>query len=77
MFVDVLGAVGLGLSVSGFVGCRYLTVNSRPESMSFYERHGFRVMEKYRQTDFPEIYIDMQPVVERMQSEGSLADFVG
>jgi len=28
---------------------------------------GFMVVEKYRQTDFPEMYIDMQPVVERMQ----------
>ena len=43
MLVDVLAAVGLGLSVSGFVGCLYLTVDSRPESMSFYGRLGFRV----------------------------------
>ena len=38
---------------------------------------GFRVVEQYRQTDFPEMYIDMQPVVERMQVEESLGDFVG
>ena len=45
--------------------------------MSFYVRPGFRVMEQYRQTDFPEMYIDMQPVVERMQPEESLEGFVG
>jgi hypothetical protein len=38
---------------------------------------GFRVVEKYRQSDFTEMYIDTQPVVEKMQPEESLADFVG
>ncbi len=38
---------------------------------------GFRVVEKYKQTDFPEVYIDMQPVVENMQPEESLEGFVG
>ena len=49
----VLGAIGLALSVSGIISCRYLTVDSRPESMSFYERVGFKLVEKYKQTDFP------------------------
>jgi len=38
---------------------------------------GFKVVEKYRQTDFPEMYIGMQPIVERMQPEESHEDFVG
>jgi len=76
MIVDVPAAVRLALSVSGIIGCRYFNVDSRPESMSFYERPGFRVLEKYRRTDFPEMYIGMQPVVERMQPEESLEDFV-
>ena len=38
---------------------------------------GFRVVERYRQTDFPKMYIDMRPVVERMQPEESLEGFVG
>ena len=41
--LDVLAAVGLALSVSGIIGFRYFNVDSRPESMSFYERLGFRV----------------------------------
>ncbi|MBC2697582.1 MAG: GNAT family N-acetyltransferase [ANME-2 cluster archaeon] len=57
MFVDVLAAAGLALSVSEIIGCRYLTVDSKPESMSFYERLGFRVVERYRQTDFPGMLI--------------------
>jgi len=52
-------------------------MDSKPGSMSFYERAGFRVVERYKQADFPKMYIDMQPVVERMQPEESLADFVG
>ena len=71
----VLAAIGLALSVSEIIGCRYLTVDSKPESLSFYERLGFRVVERYRQTDFPKMYIDMQPIVERMQPKESLEDF--
>ena len=41
MFVDVLAAVGLALLVFGIMGCRYITVDSRPGSMSFYEGPGF------------------------------------
>jgi len=39
----VLAAIGLALalSVSEIIGCRYLTVDSKPGSMSFYERPGF------------------------------------
>jgi len=37
----VLAAIGLALSVSGIIGCRYLTVDFKPESISFYERLGF------------------------------------
>lgn len=73
----VLAAVGLALSVSEIIGCRYLTVDSKPESMSFYERLGFRVVEKYKHTDFPKMYIDMQPVVERMQPDESPEGFEG
>ncbi len=41
MFVGVVAAIRLALSVSWIIGCWYLTVNSRPESMSFYEGVGF------------------------------------
>ena len=52
-------------------GCyRAGSVNIRDD-----RRPGFRVVEMYRQTDFPKMYIDMQPIVERMQLEESLEDF--
>jgi len=70
MIVEVLAAIGLALSMSGIIGYRYLTMDSRPESIGFYERLGFRVVEKYRQSDFPKMYIDMQP-------EESPANLVG
>ena len=37
----VLAAIGLVLLVCGIVGCRYFTVDSRVENMSFYVRVGF------------------------------------
>ena len=41
MYVGVMAAIGLALSVSEIIGCQYFTVDSRGESMSFYERPGF------------------------------------
>ena len=37
-------AAGLALTVSEIIGCRYLTVDSKPDSMNFYERLGSRVV---------------------------------
>ena len=71
----VLAGIGLAMSVTEIIGCRYLTVDSKPESMNFYEKLGFMVVEKYRRSDFPKMYLDMHPVVEMMQPEESLDDF--
>ena len=56
----ILAAIELALSVSEIIGCRDLAVDSSPKSMSSYEGQGFRVVELYRQTDYPKMYIDMQ-----------------
>lgn len=71
----VLAAIGLVLSVSEIIGCRYLTVDSKPESINFYEKLGFKVVERYRRSEFPKMYLDMYPIVGMMQPKESLEEF--
>ncbi len=71
----VLAAIGLAMSVSEIIGCRYLTVDSKLDSISFYEKLGFRIVEKYRRSEFPKMYLDMHPIVEMMQPKESLEEF--
>ncbi len=73
----VLAAMGLAMSVSEIIGCRYITVDSKPDSISFYEKLGFRIVEKYRRSEFPKMYLDMHPIVEMMQPKESLEEFEG
>ena len=72
---SVFAAIGLALSVSEIIGCRYLTVDSKPESVSFYKKLGFKIIEKYRSNDYPKMYLDMYPIVETIrQSESDIMD---
>lgn len=61
---SVLAAIGLALSVTEIIGCRYLTVDSKPESVSFYKKLGFNIVDKYISSDYPKMYLDMYPIVE-------------
>ncbi len=71
----VLASIGLALSVSEIIGCRYLTVDSKHESISFYEKLGFKIVERHRQSEFPKMYLDMHPIVVMMQPKESLEEF--
>lgn len=68
---SVLAAIGIAMSVSEIIGCRYLTVDSKPESIAFYEKLGFGVVEKYRSNDYPKMYLDMHPIFEMMEQSES------
>lgn len=61
---SVLAAIGLAISVTEVIGCRYLTVDSKPESVSFYKKLGFKIVEKYRSSDYPKMYLDMYQIIE-------------
>ncbi len=71
----MLSAIGMALDVSSKIGCRYITVDSKPESVGFYEKHGFKLIEKYRDSDFPKMYLNMYPIIVRMQPKESLEQF--
>lgn len=71
----LLAAIGKAISVSNDIGCRYITVDSKPESTGFYEKHGFKMVEKYRHSEFPKVYLNMYPIVAMMRAKESLEQF--
>jgi len=73
----MLAAIGMAIDVSSKIGCRYITVDSKPGSVGFYEKHGFKLIDKYKDSDFPKMYLNMYPIIERMQSKESLDEYEG
>jgi hypothetical protein len=67
----LLTSIGKEIKISDEIGCR-ITVDSKPESIGFYEKHGFKVVIKYRNSNFPKMYLNIYPVVEMMQPKESL-----
>lgn len=71
----LLAAIGKAISVSNDIGCRYITVDSKPGSIGFYEKHGFKMVEKYRHSEFPKMYLNMYPIVAMIRARESLKQF--
>lgn len=71
----LLASIGKAISISKEIGCRYITVDSKTESIDFYEKHGFKVVEKYRHTDFPKMYLNMSQIIAMIQPKESLENF--
>jgi GNAT superfamily N-acetyltransferase len=71
----VLAAIGAAMSVSDIIGCRYLTVDSKTDSIDFYKKVHFKIVKKYKQTDFQKMYIDMYPIVAMTRAKESLKQF--
>jgi len=64
-------ATGKVYQLSKEVGCRYITLDSKRESLTFYEKFGFKVIMKYAGCDFPPMYLNMYPIVLQMRREHS------
>jgi GNAT superfamily N-acetyltransferase len=67
----LLWATGKVYQLSREVGCRYITLDSKRESVGFYEKFGFKVIKKYASRSFPPMYLNMYPIVLQMQQENS------
>jgi len=65
-------AIGKAISISNEIGCRYITVDSKPESLGFYEKHNFKTVKKYMHSKYPKMYLDMYPIATLMRSKESL-----
>ena len=69
-------AIYLTQRVSNIAGCRYVTVDSKPESVGFYIKHGFKLVKGSSKKDYPVLYLNMQPIVEELEPVESLDPFV-
>lgn len=59
----LLWAVGTVYRVSRVVGCRYITVDAKKESIQFYQKNGFKLIKKYAERNFPPMYLNMYPII--------------
>lgn len=62
----LLTTIGKAIAISNEIGCRYITVDSKPESIGFYKKHGFRIVGKYQHSDTPKMYLNMYPILKRV-----------
>ena len=65
----LLAAVGKVHHLSLEVGCRYITVDSKREAVGFYERNGFKIIKKYENRNFPPMYLNMYPIIRRIEQK--------
>ena len=61
-------AIGKTLSVCESIGCRYILVDSKKSSIDFYQKNGFKLVEKYKSRDFVPMYLNLQPIVTAIES---------
>ncbi len=63
----LLAAVGKVHHLSQEVGCRYITVDSKRDAVGFYEKNGFKILKKYENRNFPPMYLNMYPIIQRIE----------
>lgn len=65
----LLAAVGKVNQISKDIGCRYITLDAKRESIGFYLKCGFKPVKKYANRNFPPMYLNMYPVIIEMRSK--------
>lgn len=65
----LLVAIGKTLSISENIGCRYILVDSKRNSIGFYQKNEFKLVEKYKNREFVPMYLNMQPIIEEINLE--------
>jgi GNAT superfamily N-acetyltransferase len=59
----LLAAIGKTLSVCENIGCRYILVDSKKESIGFYQQNEFKLVDKYKDREFVPMYLNIQPII--------------
>lgn len=67
----LLAAIGKTLSVCESIGCRYILVDSKKNSIGFYQKNEFKLVEKYKNREFIPMYLNMQPIIAEIDFENS------
>ena len=72
----LLVAIGKALKISDEVGCRFITVDSKQDSIGFYEKRGnFELAKKQKNTRYPTMYLDILPGKAQHVVNTELGDF--
>jgi GNAT superfamily N-acetyltransferase len=65
----LLAAIGKTLSVCESIGCRYILVDSKKNSIGFYQKNEFKLVEKHKNREFVPMYLNMQPIIAEINLE--------
>jgi predicted N-acetyltransferase YhbS len=73
----LLIAVGKAFDIANEVGCRFITVDSKPDSIGFYKKGGgFELAKGHQDKMYPTMYLDILPIHEKMKAvNAELGDF--
>lgn len=55
-------AIGKILSISGHVGCRYITLDSLKDKVDFYKKYGFKIIDIYKDDEYIKMYLNMAQI---------------
>jgi GNAT superfamily N-acetyltransferase len=64
---NFLLSLALGLAIDGPIGCRYLSVDSKVDAVTFYQDAGFRFMEKQASRQYPRMYLNVYKIIEKIR----------
>ena len=67
----MLAAIGKTLSVCESIGCRYILVDSKKNSIGFYQKNEFKLVENYKNREFVPMYLKIQPIIAEMNFENN------
>jgi GNAT superfamily N-acetyltransferase len=67
----LLAAIGKTLSVCESIGCRYILVDSKKNSLGFYQKNEFKLVENYKNREFVPMYLNIQPIIAEMNFENN------
>ena len=67
-------AVGKAYEVSKQIGCRYITVDAKRESLDFYLKYEFKIVKKHEDRDFPPMYFNLYSADKIDKQKGSVAN---
>jgi GNAT superfamily N-acetyltransferase len=70
----LLWAVGKAYEISKQIGCRYITVDAKRESIDFYLKYEFKIVKKHEERDFPPMYFNLYSADKRDNQKEPAAD---
>ena len=55
-------AIGKILSISQYIGCRYVTLDSVKDKVGFYKKYGFKIVDIYKDDEYKKMYLNIAQI---------------